>query len=49
MKKTLPADDRFSIIADAAQDAMIMMDSVGRVSFWNDAAERILVISERKF
>ncbi len=41
MKKTLPADDRFSIIADAAQDAMIMMDSVGRVSFWNDAAERV--------
>lgn len=41
MKETIPTDDRFSIIADAAKDAMIMMDPMGKVSFWNDAAEQI--------
>jgi len=29
-------------ITDSAQDAILMMDSEGRISFWNPAAERIL-------
>jgi PAS domain S-box-containing protein len=29
-------------ITDSAQDAILMMDPQGRVSFWNQAAERIL-------
>ncbi len=35
------AEERFHKIADSAQDAIIMMDASGRVSFWNPAAERI--------
>ncbi len=33
---------RMRAITDSAQDAIIMMDSNGLISFWNSAAERIL-------
>ncbi|ABK45522.1 multi-sensor signal transduction histidine kinase [Magnetococcus marinus MC-1] len=33
--------ERTRMIAQAAQDAIIMIDEFGRVSFWNAAAERI--------
>ncbi|MFZ4441075.1 MAG: PAS domain S-box protein [Syntrophales bacterium] len=37
---------RMRSIACAAQDAILMMDSAGRVSYWNPAAERILGYTE---
>ena len=33
---------RMKAILDAAQDALIMMDQVGRICCWNPAAERVL-------
>ncbi len=35
------SEERFRSISTAAQDAIIMMDSRGKVSFWNKTAERI--------
>ncbi len=34
-------DSRLKAITDAAQDAIVMMDNEGRISFWNPAAERL--------
>ncbi len=34
--------EKFRSISAAAQDALIMMDSNEFISFWNEAAERIL-------
>ncbi|MBI4804868.1 MAG: PocR ligand-binding domain-containing protein [Desulfovibrio sp.] len=39
---------RINRITDAAQDAIIMMDPDGRISFWNLAAERILGYSREQ-
>ena len=36
------SDSRLRAITDSAQDAILMMDPEGRVSYWNLAAERIL-------
>jgi PAS domain S-box-containing protein len=36
------SESRLSAITDSAQDAILMMDPEGRVTFWNPAAERIL-------
>lgn len=36
------SESRMRGITDAAQDAIVMMDADGRVTFWNPAAERIL-------
>lgn len=36
------SEARLRAITDSAQDAIIMMDSEGRISFWNPAAEKIL-------
>ena len=33
--------DKLRIVSAAAQDAIIMMDSAGRIAFWNEAAQRI--------
>ena len=35
-------ESRMRAITDSAQDAILMMDSEGRISYWNPAAERIL-------
>lgn len=35
-------EERMRAITDSAQDAIIMMDPEGRISFWNPAAGRIL-------
>lgn len=35
------AEERLRVIGAAAQDAIIMMDSKGRIAFWNEAAQRI--------
>jgi diguanylate cyclase (GGDEF)-like protein/PAS domain S-box-containing protein len=34
-------EERLRIIGAAAQDAIIMMDNKGRITFWNEAAQRI--------
>ncbi len=39
---------RLRHLADAAQDAVIMLDPEGRISFWNPAAERILGYSRKE-
>ena len=36
------SESRMRAITDSAQDAILMMDPEGRISFWNPAAERIL-------
>ncbi len=36
------SEEKFRLISMTAQDAIIMMDNEGRVSYWNPAAERIL-------
>ena len=39
-------DDQIRAIGSAANDAIIMMTSDGRISFWNEAAERIFGYSK---
>ncbi|HOO90604.1 MAG TPA: PAS domain S-box protein, partial [Syntrophales bacterium] len=36
------SESRIRAITDSAQDAILMMDPEGRISYWNPAAERIL-------
>ncbi len=36
------SEQRYRTLTDSAQDAILMMDPEGRVSYWNPAAERIL-------
>lgn len=38
----LESESRLSAITDSAQDAILMMDPQGDITFWNPAAERIL-------
>ena len=38
----LQSEERLRSITDSAQDAILMMDPKGNISFWNPAAERIL-------
>ena len=42
----LESESRFRAITESAQDAILMMDSGGRIAFWNPAAERIFGYSE---
>jgi diguanylate cyclase (GGDEF)-like protein/PAS domain S-box-containing protein len=35
------SEERFRAVSETAQDAIIMIDAAGRVTFWNRAAERI--------
>ena len=37
----IESQERLSRITDSAKDAILMMDSQGRISFWNPAAEQI--------
>ena len=38
----LESESSIRAITDSAQDAILMMDPEGRISYWNPAAERIL-------
>ncbi len=42
------SEDRFGAIAASAQDAIVMIDPEGNVTFWNPAAERIFGYSSAK-
>lgn len=41
------SEERFRIMTASAQDAIVMMDDEGRVTFWNEAAERIFGYSKQ--
>ncbi len=34
-------EERFRVIADSARDGIVMIDSAGEVTYWNEAAERM--------
>jgi PAS domain S-box-containing protein len=38
----IESEEKFRKISSSAQDAIIMMDSDGNISFWNQAAEKVL-------
>ncbi len=40
-KQLRDSEEHMRAITDSAQDAILMMDSEGRISYWNPAAERI--------
>ncbi len=40
-KASQESNETLLILADAASDAIVLMDHEGRISFWNSAAERI--------
>lgn len=42
------SEERFRTITDSAQDAIIIMDPKGNISFWNKAAEYIFGYSENE-
>jgi PAS domain S-box-containing protein len=42
------SEERFRSIATTAQDALIMMDRQGYISFWNEAAERIFGYTKKE-
>jgi PAS domain S-box-containing protein len=45
-KELRTAEDRFRAITAAALDGIVMVDPEGRISFWNQAAERIFGYTE---
>lgn len=42
------AEQRLRVIAAAARDPIIMLENMGRIAFWNDAAHRMFGYSERE-
>jgi len=42
------SEEKFRTISNSAQDAIIMIDNDGRVTFWNNAAEKIFGFSRRE-
>jgi PAS domain S-box-containing protein len=40
------AEERVHVVSAAAQDAVVMMDHLGRIAFWNEAARRIFGYAE---
>lgn len=42
------SEERFRAVSETAQDAMIMIDAAGRVTFWNRAAERTFGYTEEE-
>ncbi len=46
-QETRESEERFRVMSASAQDALIMVDDAGRISFWNEAAERIFGYSNQ--
>ncbi len=46
--RQMRAEQRLRVIGAAAQDAIIILDNMGKIAFWNDAAHRIFGYSERE-
>ncbi len=46
-QETRESEERFRAMSASAQDAIIMTDDTGRISFWNEAAERIFGYSHQ--
>jgi two-component system cell cycle sensor histidine kinase/response regulator CckA len=42
------AQERLGVISVAARDAIVMVESDGRIAFWNDAGQRIFGYSEQE-
>jgi PAS domain S-box-containing protein len=42
------SEERFRVMTASAQDAIVMMDDEGRITFWNEAAERIFGYSKQE-
>lgn len=42
------SEEKFRSISSSAQDALIMMNSRGNISFWNEAAERIFGYTKKE-
>ncbi len=42
------AEERVRVVSAAAQDAVVMMDHLGRIAFWNDAGQRIFGYSREE-
>jgi PAS domain S-box-containing protein len=51
-KRTMEAlresEERFRSISSSAQDALIMMNGTGNISYWNEAAERIFGYTKKE-
>jgi PAS domain S-box-containing protein len=47
-QETRESEERFRAMSASAQDALIMTDDAGRISFWNEAAERIFGYSNQE-
>ncbi len=48
IEKLHESEEKFRSIAASAQDAIIMMDDEGKITFWNKAAEEIFGYSEKE-
>lgn len=47
-EKVREEEEKFKVLSSAARDAIIIMDSQGRVTFWNQGAERIFQYSQKE-
>ncbi|MBN1812945.1 MAG: PAS domain S-box protein [Anaerolineae bacterium] len=47
-QETRESEERFRAMSASAQDALIMTEDTGRISFWNEAAERIFGYSNQE-
>ncbi|MBI5344609.1 MAG: EAL domain-containing protein [Deltaproteobacteria bacterium] len=47
-EKLLESEEKFRKISSSAQDAIVMMDSAGDISYWNPASERIFGYSNEE-
>jgi PAS domain S-box-containing protein len=47
-QETRESEERFRVMSASAQDAFIVVDDAGSISFWNEAAERIFGYSNQE-
>jgi PAS domain S-box-containing protein len=47
-QETRESEERFRAMSASAQDAIVMTDDMGRISFWNEAAERMFGYSHQE-